>query len=142
MTITIDRNSGLFTPELSDKINSQSNSLYENIKQIKAPAKRIRERVTGFTVTPDVDMKQYCYSIGNLHIVNLHVNGTIRSEDKAWTRLCILPIAPATDIYTLTAIEGTAAGAILKISAGDRNVYLDTFGGSRSNFDVYFTYIK
>ena len=44
MTITIDRQSGLFTPELSDRINTLSDNLWNDIQALDVPDKNIKKK--------------------------------------------------------------------------------------------------
>lgn len=137
MTITIDRQSGLFTPELSDRINTLSDNLWNDIQALDVPDKKYKEKVTPFKVQTTVSTaRQNCFSIGRVHIVNLVFSGSITSS--SFVELGVLPFTPSTNILVA---NGTYE-ALYRVDAGTNKLLINTLGHSMSGFECYFFYVS
>ncbi len=136
MTISVDRQSGLFTPELSDRINTMSTNLWEDIQGLEIPEKAYKETVAPFKIQTSVESRQSNFSIGRVHIISLVVTGSINAN--GFQKFADLPFSPATDIIVL---NGTNT-ALFKVEAGTNTLFIDTFGATRSGFDCYFWFIS
>lgn len=138
MTITIDRQSGLFTPELSDRINTMSDNLWNDIQALEVPDKKYKETVTPFKIQTTVPTaRQNCFSVGRVHIINIVFNGEIKSENK-FVELGYLPFTPSTNIITT---NGTYE-AIYKVEAGTNKLLINTLENTLKSFECYFFYVS
>lgn len=138
MTITVDRRSGLFTPELSDRINTMSDNLWNDMQALEVPDKKYKETVTPFKIQTTVPTaRQNCFSIGRVHIINIVFNGEIKS-DNTFVELGHLPFAPVTNIYL---INGTFE-ALYRVDAGTNKLLINTLGNTLKSFECYFFYIS
>lgn len=138
MTITVDRRSGLFTPELSDRINTMSDNLWNDMQALEVPDKKYKETVTPFKIQTTVPTaRQNCFSIGRVHIINIVFNGEIKT-DNAFVELGYLPFAPVTNIYL---INGTFE-ALYRVDAGTNKLLINTLGNTLKSFECYFFYIS
>lgn len=138
MTITVDRRSGLFTPELSDRINTMSDNLWNDMQALEVPDKKYKETVTPFKIQTTVPTaRQNCFSIGRVHIINIVFNGEIKS-DNAFVELGYLPFAPVTNIYL---VNGTFE-ALYRVDAGTNKLLINTLGNTLTSFECYFFYIS
>lgn len=138
MTITVDRRSGLFTPELSDRINTMSDNLWNDMQALEVPDKKYKETVTPFKIqTTVLTARQNCFSIGRVHIINIVFNGEIKS-DNTFVELGYLPFAPVTNIYL---INGTFE-ALYRVDAGTNKLLINTLGNTLKSFECYFFYIS
>lgn len=137
MTITIDRRSGLFTPELSDRINTMSDNLWNDIQALDVPDKKYKEKVTPFKIQTTVSTaRQNCFSVGRVHIINIVFNGEIKSDK--FVELGYLPFAPVADIITT---NGTYE-ALYKVEAGTNKLLINTLNNTLKSFECYFFYIS
>lgn len=136
MTISIDRESGLFTPELSDRINTMSTNLWENIQELSVPEKAYKETVAPFKIQTTAESRQSNFSIGRVHIISLVVTGTVTAN--GFQKFADLPFSPSTDVIVL---NGTNS-ALFKIEAGTNTLFIDTFGATISGFDCFFWFIS
>lgn len=136
MTISIDRQSGLFTPELSDRINNMSDLLWQDIQSLEVPVKEYKETVTPFKVQTITNCRQNSFSIGPVRIINLVVSGEVNTG--SFSHFADLPFPPSTDIY----MTNGAQNAIYKCKAGTTDLQIYTFGRTISGFDCYFFYIS
>lgn len=138
MTITVDRRSGLFTPELSDRINTMSDNLWNDMQALEVPDKKYKETVTPFKIQTTVPTaRQNCFSIGRVHIINIVFNGEIKT-DNIFVELGYLPFAPVTNIYL---INGTFE-ALYRVDAGTNKLLINTLGNTLKSFECYFFYIS
>lgn len=138
MTITVDRRSGLFTPELSDRINTMSDNLWNDMQALEVPDKKYKETVTPFKIQTTVPTaRQNCFSIGRVHIINIVFNGEIKSGNT-FVELGYLPFAPVTNIYL---INGTFE-ALYRVDAGTNKLLINTLGNTLKSFECYFFYIS
>ena len=137
MTITIDRRSGLFTPELSDRINTMSDNLWNNIQALEVPDKKYKEKVTPFKVQTTIPTaRQNCFSVGRVHIINIVFNGEIKSDK--FVELGYLPFAPVASILTTS---GTYE-ALYRVDAGTNKLLINTLGNTLKSFECYFFYVS
>lgn len=137
MTITIDRRSGLFTPELSDRINTMSDNLWNDIQALEVPDKKYKETVTPFKIQTTVPTaRQNCFSVGRVHIINVVFNGGIKSD--GFVELGYLPFAPSTNILTT---NGTYE-ALYRVDAGTSKLLINTLGNTLKSFECYFFYVS
>lgn len=91
MIISLDRNSGLFSPEISDRTNYKSTQLYESIQALEVPVKAFHEKVSPFKISTTYDMEQHCYSIGRTNIVNFTLHSDIKASNNSFIKLGELP---------------------------------------------------
>jgi len=137
MTISIDRQSGLFTPELSDRINNMSDLLWQDIQALDVPVKEYKETVTPFKIqTVPACSRQNSFSIGPVRVINLVISGSISSG--SFVHFADLPFPPSTDIYMTNGTQN----AIYKCKAGTTDLQIYTFGRTISGFDCYFFYVS
>lgn len=138
MTITVDRKSGLFTPELSDRINTMSDNLWNDMQALEVPDRKYKERITPFKIQTTVPTaRQNCFSIGRVHIINIVFNGEIKS-DNTFVELGYLPFAPITNIYLM---NGTFE-ALYRVDAGTNKLLINTLENTLTSFECYFFYIS
>lgn len=139
MTITIDRRSGLFTPELSDRINTMSDKLWNEIQALEVPDRKFKEVVKPFKIQTTIPaVRQNNFTLGRVHVINM-----VFKEDKfssdTFVELGYLPFAPVADIYTL---NGTF-DAIYRVDAGTNKLLINTLGNELTDtFECYFFYIS
>lgn len=91
MIISIDRNSGLFSPEVSDRTNYKSQQLYEGIQALDVPQKAFHEKVSPFKISTTYDMEQQCYSIGRTHIVSFTLRSNITASNNSFIKVGEVP---------------------------------------------------
>lgn len=139
MTITIDRRSGLFTPELSDRINTMSDKLWNEIQALKVPDRKYKEVVKPFKIQTTVPTaRQNNFTLGRVHVINIVFKKDKFSSDT-FVELGHLPFAPVTNIYTL---NGTFE-AIYRVDAGTNKLLINTLGKEMTDtFECYFFYIS
>lgn len=137
MTITINRQSGLFTPELSDRINTMSDNLWNDIQALEVPDKKYKEKVSPFKIQTTVaTARQNSFSIGRVHVINIVFSGTITSS--SFVELGYLPFTPSTNILVA---NGTYE-AVYRVDAGTNKLYINTLGHTLSTFECYFFYVS
>lgn len=136
MTISIDRNSKLFTPEMSDRINKKSTDLYENIQALDVPEKAFKEKVAPIYINTQYDIEQHCYSIGRTQILSFKVRQGIPIGDsfKLFGTVMYQPVA---DIIWLASEK-----ALFKIPANKNEIYIYPFDSDAKDYWVYIWYIN
>lgn len=145
MNLTVNRNSGLFSPELSDRINTQSQELYEQIASVKAPDLAMKENVSNLRVTSSYNIVDQSFTTGRVHFINLKVLSSIRTANTTtgrltFTTLGTVPYAPVTDIITMAIKDKTQM--MIKLLAGSHNIEVSTLGDTISDISIYFYYIS
>lgn len=137
MTISIDRQSGLFTPELSDRINTMSTNLWEDIQGLEVPERSYKETVTPFKIqTTAQTVRQNNFTIGRVHIISMVIQSSVTAN--GFTKFADLPFTPSTDIYCTNG----SYSALFKIKAGTTELFIDTFGATISGFDCFFWFVS
>lgn len=139
MTITIDRRSGLFTPELSDRINTMSDKLWNEIQALEVPDRKFKEVVKPFKIQTTIPtVSQNNFTLGRVHVINMVFKKDKFSSDT-FVELGYLPFAPVADIYTP---NGTY-DVIYRVDAGTNKLLINTLGKEMTDtFECYFFYIS
>lgn len=145
MHISIDRNSNLFTPQLSDKINQMSQDLYEDISKIKSPDLQMKETVSNLRVSSTYSIEDQSFTVGRVHFINLKVLSSIKTTNTTtgrltFTKLGSVPHAPVTDIITM-AIQDKKQ-MMIKLLAGSHDIEVSTLGDTIEGISIYFYYIS
>lgn len=145
MNITIQRQSGLFTEQLSDKINQMSQDLYEDISKIKSPDLQMKETVSNLRVSSTYNIVDQSFTVGRVHFINLKVLSSIKTTNTTtgrltFTKLGSVPYAPVTDIITM-AIQDKKQ-MMIKLLAGSHDIEVSTLGDTIEGISIYFYYIS
>lgn len=135
MIISIDREDGLFTAEMSDRINTKSTQLFENIQSLDVPVKQFKEKVSLFQISTSNDIEQHCYSIGRTHIINFKLRSNISSSEN-FQLFGEIPFTPVTDLIWMS------NKAIYKIPANQTKMYIYPFSNGTKDDNVYSYFIS
>lgn len=145
MNITINRNSGLFSAELSDRVNQMSQDLYGDISNIRSPDLAMKENVSNLRVTSSYDIVDQSFTTGRVHFINILVKSSIKTTNTTtgrltFTKLGSVPYAPVTDIITMAIKDKTQM--MVKLLAGSHDIEVSTLGDTISDISIYFYYIS
>lgn len=117
MIISLDRNSGLFSPEVSDRTNHKSTQLYESIQALDVPTKAYHEKVSPFKISTSYDMEQHCYSIGRTHVLSFVLHSDIKASDNSFIKVGDIPF------FAVTKVMWQTSGGIYKVDQNVLSVY-------------------
>lgn len=152
MIITIDRNSKLFTPEASDRINIQSEEIYNEINNIYTPPLMFKENVSQFNLNSTHQfLYQGNFKFGRVNVLNFTLKGKFKST---WhyvegmknangiltngyydiIKVADIPCAPVCDIILFN-----DEGVMYTIKQGTNSIYMNTFDKEIEN-PKFFTY--
>lgn len=134
MIISLDRNSGLFTPEVSDRTNFKSTQLYESIQALEVPQKAMKEKVAPFKINTTYDMEQHCYSIGRTNVVSFTLRSNITASNNSFIKIGEVPF------FAVTLVIFQTEKGIYKI---DQNkLYVYPFSDGTKDDHVYTFFIS
>lgn len=117
MIISLDRNSGLFTPEVSDRTNHKSTQLYESIQALDVPVKAFHEKVSPFKISTAYDMEQHCYSIGRSHIISFTLRSNITASNNSFIKVGDIPF------FAVAKVVWQTEKGIYKVDQNQLHVY-------------------
>lgn len=140
MIIYCDRTDGIFTPQMSDRINIKSNNLYEKIESITVTPIFPHVDVDSLTLNV-VNNEMVDYVVDNSLVINHHlyvINVTVTLTQSYtmdhFVKIGDLAVPPVTDI-----IQQYDDGAlILKVEKGQTGIYLMGSLGSQPSFYFYY----
>ncbi len=140
MIIYCDRNDGIFTPQMSDRINVKSDNLYEKINGISVTPIYPHVDVDSLTLNvannPMVD-----YVVDNSLVINHHlyvINVTVTCKQSYvmdhFVKIGDLNVPPVTDIIC----QYDDGALILKVEKGQTSIQLMGNLGMQPSFYFYY----
>lgn len=141
MVIYCDRNDGIFTPQMSDRINVKSDNLYEKINSIQVTPIYPHMDVDSLTLNV-INNSMVDYVVDNSLVINHHlyvINLTVTLKQSYvmdhFVKIGDLSVPPVTDILQ----QYDDGALILKVEKGQTGIYL--MGNLGMQPAVYFYYI-
>lgn len=141
MIITCDRQDGIFTPQMSDRINVKSTALWERIQDInvtpiypKIAADTEHINTTGIPIVSYVVDNSIV--VGNhLHIINFTITFNGNVSYNSFGRIANLNVAPITDIL----VQFYDGKYVLYVEKGTTEIKI--LGNVGTQAQIYFYYV-
>ncbi len=140
MIIYCDRNDGIFTPQMSDRINVKSNNLYDKIDAIEVTPIYPHVDVDSLTLNV-VNNPMVQYVVDNSLVINHHlyvINVTVTLQNSYvedhFVKIGDLTVPPVTDIVC----QYDDGAMILKVEKGQTGIYLMGNLGRQPSFYFYY----